>query len=76
MNCDFVSGIIALFWCFLWFFFVRESPNHDPWVSEAEKNYIQESIGLSDRTKVHNLSLNICVSSTMARPRHYDGPSC
>ncbi|KAG8251340.1 hypothetical protein J6590_081977 [Homalodisca vitripennis] len=47
----YVLGMIALFWCFLWCFLIRESPLHDPWVSEAEKNYIQESIGPSLRAK-------------------------
>ncbi|XP_054264712.1 sialin-like [Macrosteles quadrilineatus] len=47
----YILGMIALFWCFLWCFLIHESPLTDPWVSEAEKRYILDSIGPSLKAK-------------------------
>lgn len=41
----FVPGGIVLLWCLLWFYFVSDTPDSHPRISEKEKFYIIKSLG-------------------------------
>nr|CAD7408911.1 unnamed protein product [Timema cristinae] len=36
----YVYGVLTALWCVLWMFFVHESPETHPWISDEEKDYI------------------------------------
>nr|CAD7264187.1 unnamed protein product [Timema shepardi] len=36
----YVYGVLTVLWCALWMFFVHESPETHPWISDEEKEYI------------------------------------
>lgn len=40
----YVFGVIGCIWTVLWLIFVRKSPRADPWISTAEKDYIETSL--------------------------------
>ncbi|KAF6768747.1 hypothetical protein AHF37_10904 [Paragonimus kellicotti] len=40
----YVSGLLALVWLPAWIIFVSESPSSHPWISTAEKHYIEGSL--------------------------------
>lgn len=40
----YVFGVTGVLWTVLWFVVVKESPENDPWISEAERNYIRKSL--------------------------------
>lgn len=40
-----IIGVIGLIWVTLWVIIVRESPAKDPFISPAEAEYIQRSLG-------------------------------
>ncbi|XP_059087050.1 sialin-like [Tigriopus californicus] len=42
----YIFGSLGLGWFFLWSLFVYDSPSKHPHISEAERTYIQESIGI------------------------------
>ncbi|XP_060804897.1 putative inorganic phosphate cotransporter [Amyelois transitella] len=48
----YVPGTIAVFWCFLWWVLVYDSPVQHPRITESEKKYILDAIG----DKVHQSS--------------------
>ncbi len=39
------AGAASFVWIIVWFFAISSTPNDHPFISEAEKNYIVESIG-------------------------------
>ena len=43
----YTQGVLVLIWCILWFTIISDTPQKFRWISEAEKNYIVESIGES-----------------------------
>lgn len=45
----YVFGLLALFWCLLWWFMVEDSPDQDRKITEQELEYLQNTIGLTDR---------------------------
>lgn len=45
MSLSILIGLVAISWSFLWLVLVRETPLDDPWVSQEERRYIQESLG-------------------------------
>ena len=40
----YVFGISGFIWCFLWLLLVTDSPHTNRWVSQEEKNYIEQSL--------------------------------
>ncbi|KAL7051885.1 hypothetical protein ACKWTF_004678 [Chironomus riparius] len=40
----YLFGIIALIWSVVWFLVARQPPQHDKWITEAEREYITESL--------------------------------
>ena len=40
----YVFGIIGCVWTVLWLIFIRRSPAYDPFISDGEKKYIQDSL--------------------------------
>lgn len=57
------SGALALFWCFLWFLFVRNRPSEHPSISAAELHYIESALGAS----LHSTPLCTPLHSTRRR---------
>ena len=45
----YVFGLLALVWCFLWWFCVEDSPEQDRKITEQELEYLHATIGLTDR---------------------------
>ncbi|KAF5403607.1 Vesicular glutamate transporter 3 [Paragonimus heterotremus] len=43
----YVSGLLAFVWLPAWIIFVSESPSSHPWISTAEKHYIEGSLRLT-----------------------------
>lgn len=43
----YISGVLGIFWYLLWIFFVKKSPEHDPMISEEEKDFIMSNITTS-----------------------------
>ncbi|KAM3965666.1 sialin isoform 1-T1 [Aphomia sociella] len=41
----YVPGTIAVFWCFVWWFLVYDSPVQHPRITDSEKKYILDAIG-------------------------------
>ncbi|XP_070504442.1 sialin-like [Chironomus tepperi] len=40
----YVFGIVAIIWSILWLLLARKSPEDDKWITQAEKEYIMESL--------------------------------
>jgi len=45
----YVFGLLALVWCLLWWICVEDSPDQDRKITEQELEYLQNTIGLTDR---------------------------
>jgi len=41
----FISGVLGIIWSIFWWFFSFERPSKSPYITEAEKIYIETSIG-------------------------------
>lgn len=50
----YVFGIFGLIWTILWFAIVRESPENDSLISEAEKDFILKSLKCQGHPKAEN----------------------
>ncbi|XP_076050338.1 putative inorganic phosphate cotransporter [Oratosquilla oratoria] len=51
----YVQGAMTLLWCLSWFFIVADSPNTFRWITEDEKNYINESLGSNNTGKARSV---------------------
>lgn len=40
-----VAGILSLVWCLSWWYFVYDTPEQHPRITDKEKKYIQLSLG-------------------------------
>lgn len=47
----YVFGIIGCVWTVFWLALVRRSPAYDPFISEEEKKYIQDSLNRQSKDK-------------------------
>jgi len=45
----YVFGLIALLWCLMWWWFVEDSPDQDRSITDQELEYLQNTIGVTDR---------------------------
>ena len=43
------AGLLALFWCLLWWIMVEDSPDQDRKITDQELEYLQNTIGLTER---------------------------
>ncbi|XP_076272798.1 sialin-like isoform X1 [Rhynchophorus ferrugineus] len=50
----YVTVIIAFVWMFAWVFLIRDTPQQHPWISDAEKEYIESSLAgtLSNKSRM------------------------
>lgn len=48
----YVFGSAGCVWAILWFVIVRESPDRDSWITEAERFYIKQSLELQGQKNV------------------------
>lgn len=46
----YITGVIGCVWYIFWLILVKESPETDPYISEAERKYICESLGKTTAT--------------------------
>lgn len=46
----YVFGAFGVLWFILWLFVVRPSPETDPWISDRERTFIIESIGIGKQS--------------------------
>lgn len=46
----YITGVIGCVWYIFWLILVKESPETDPYISEAERKYICESLGKTTTT--------------------------
>ena len=44
-----IVGLLALFWCLLWWIMVEDSPDQDRKITDQELEYLQNTIGLTER---------------------------
>ena len=44
-----IAGLLALFWCLLWWIMVEDSPDQDRKITDQELEYLQNTIGLTER---------------------------
>lgn len=44
-NVIHYSGVIGCIWTAVWLIVISETPNGDKYISEAEKEYIEDSLG-------------------------------
>jgi len=47
----YVFGTIGCIWTVLWLIFIKKSPACDPFISEAERNYIEHSLRRQTQSK-------------------------
>jgi len=45
----YVFGLIALLWCLMWWWIVEDSPDQDRSITDQELEYLQNTIGVTDR---------------------------
>lgn len=45
----YVFGLLALLWCFLWWWVVEDSPDQDRSITDQELEYLQNTIGVTER---------------------------
>lgn len=45
----YVSGFFGMSWFALWSYFVTDKPENDPWITQAELDYIKQSLGKSNQ---------------------------
>nr|XP_003706045.2 PREDICTED: vesicular glutamate transporter 2 isoform X1 [Megachile rotundata] len=48
----YVFGAAGLIWFFFWWIIVKDKPEEDPYISEAELEYIKTSLGDSNKNKI------------------------
>ncbi|CAK8673454.1 unnamed protein product [Clavelina lepadiformis] len=48
----YIFGIVAIFWCILWFIFASSYPQECKWVTESELKYIHSSVKLHENFHV------------------------
>ncbi|RZF32270.1 hypothetical protein LSTR_LSTR009459 [Laodelphax striatellus] len=48
----YITGIVALIWCTIWFNIVENDPADDTYISAEELKYIQDSLGSYGKTKI------------------------
>lgn len=52
----YITGVLGFAWSVAWAAMVFDTPQEHPWISEKERNYIEDSIGNSlNRSKVSGL---------------------
>ena len=49
-----ISGTIGLFWCFAWWWVVKDSPEEDRNITDQELEYLRTAIGVSSRESLMN----------------------
>ncbi|XP_030760226.1 vesicular glutamate transporter 1-like isoform X2 [Sitophilus oryzae] len=47
----YIFGAFGVIWCVFWFFLGFESPAQHPWISDLEKNYIENSLEHTEENK-------------------------
>lgn len=56
---DLLAGIFGLLWFLAWMILVADSPDQHRHISEAEREYIKRSIGVSDESAARKKVLQI-----------------
>ncbi|RZF40673.1 hypothetical protein LSTR_LSTR012774 [Laodelphax striatellus] len=53
----YIFGVLALIWSAVWFYIVSETPRSDKNISEAEREYIEESIGITSSSNLARIEV-------------------
>ncbi|XP_039293719.1 sialin [Nilaparvata lugens] len=53
----YIFGVLALIWSAVWFYVVSETPRTDKKISEAEREYIEESIGITSSSNLSKIEV-------------------
>lgn len=67
----YIFGTFGIVWCFFWAFFVSDTPHKHPFISQAEKDLIEISLG--KRPLVASLSRSTSVTSANSLVSDLDG---
>ena len=66
--CVFVSGCLGVIWSVIWWFFSHERPGTHPTISDAERIYIETSIG--ENTSIVDKVSTVCHLTLASRGIH------
>lgn len=55
-----VTGVVACLWFVVWMLLVHDSPDEHPSISDEERHYIQNSVGVRQVCNTYYLKVGMC----------------